>query len=329
VDAYVRAGHAVAVVDDLSRGRASNVNPQARFFAGDIRDRAFVESVFAEQKPDMVNHHAAQMDVRRGVREPGFDAEVNILGSLNLLKAALAHNVSRFVYISTAGAAYGEPEELPATEETAIRPITPYGISKHTVEHYLYTFSRLYGLNYVVLRYGNVYGPRQSSQGEAGVFAIFSEQMLAGIQPVIYGDGSKVRDYVYIDDVAAANVLALERGTGEIFNIGTGVPTTDYEVFCLVRDLLGRNEVQPRYAPKRPGEIDKIYLAISKARKLLGWEPTIAIGEGAQRTVAYVQQTEQVGASQRQTPAEPRPARATEGEIREGCTGRTHGRVER
>ncbi|HVB54808.1 MAG TPA: NAD-dependent epimerase/dehydratase family protein [Candidatus Acidoferrales bacterium] len=290
-DAYIAAGHDVAILDDLSRGSMSNVNPRARFYQGDVRDREFVERAFSTEKPEAVNHHAAQMDVRRGVREPVFDASVNILGSINLLEAAVAHQVRRFVYVSTAGAAYGEPNDLPVPETYPINPITPYGITKHTVEHYLFTFSVLYGLPYVVLRYGNVYGPRQSSKGEAGVFAIFCEQMLAGIRPVIYGDGSKVRDYVYIEDVAQANLLALERGTGEIFNIGDGVPTNDYEVFQRVRDGLGIDGLEPDRVAKRPGEIDRIYLDISKARRLLGWEPRVSLEEGARRTVRYFQQS--------------------------------------
>lgn len=289
VDAYIEAGHDVIVLDDLSRGSRRNLNPRARFYWGDIQDRSLVERIFAEEKPQLVNHHAAQMDVRRGVREPVFDAQVNIVGSLKVIEAAVAHGVPRFIYISTAGAAYGEPKQFPVAEDYPINPITPYGASKHTVEHYLFTFSNLYGLPYVVLRYGNVYGPRQSSQGEAGVFAIFSEQMLNGIRPTIYGDGSKVRDYVYVEDVVRANLAALERGTGEVFNIGTGVPTTDYEVFCLVRDLLGRKPLEPTYTSKRLGEIDKICLDISKARLLLDWMPKVALHEGAQRTVEYFQ----------------------------------------
>jgi UDP-glucose 4-epimerase len=234
------------------------------------------------------------MDVRRGVREPIFDARVNILGSLSLLEQAIAHHVRHFIYISTAGAAYGEPTHFPVSEEFPINPITPYGVSKHTVEHYLYAFSHLYGMTYVVLRYGNVYGPRQSSQGEAGVFAIFCEQMLAGMQPVIYGDGNKVRDYVYIDDVVQANVNALDRGKGEVFNIASGIPTTDLEVFDLVRNLLEKREIRPRFVAKRPGEIDRIVLDITKASRLLGWTPAIAIAEGARRTVEYFQRTTQV-----------------------------------
>ncbi len=287
VDAYVELGHDVAVLDDLSRGFKDNLNPHARFYAGDIQDPQTIARVFAQEKPEVVNHHAAQMDVRRGVREPLFDARVNILGSLNILEAAVKYGTKRLIYISTAGAAYGEPKQLPVVEDYPINPITPYGVSKHTVEHYLYTFAYLYGISYVVLRYGNVYGPRQSSQGEAGVFAIFSEQMLAGIQPVIYGDDKKVRDYVYIDDVARANVAALERGSGEIFNVGSGVATTDEEVFYLVRDLLGKKGVEPKYVAKRPGEIDKICLDVSKAQRLLGWKPEVRLAEGARRTVGY------------------------------------------
>lgn len=289
-DAYVELGHEVAIVDDLSRGSLRNVNPLAHFYQVDIQDRSALGAVFEKEQPEIIDHHAAQMDVRRGVREPIFDASVNIVGSLNLLELAVAHKTRRVIYISTAGAAYGEPKQLPVPEDHRIDPITPYGISKHTVEHYLFTFNVLYGLEYVVLRYGNVYGPRQSSKGEAGVFAIFCEQMLADVQPVIFGDGTKFRDYVYVDDVVQANVLALDRGAGEIFNIGTSVPTTDYEVFRQVRGHLGKTGLEPSYADKRPGEIDKIIIDISKAKRLLGWEPRVDISEGARRTVEHFRQ---------------------------------------
>ena len=214
---------------------------------------------------------------------------MNILGSLNVIEAALANGVKRFIYAATAGAGYGEPKQMPVPEDYPVNPITPYGVSKHTVEHYLFTFHDLYGLQYVCLRYGNVYGPRQSSVGEAGVFAIFSEQMLAGIQPVIYGDGSKIRDYVYISDVAAANVAALDKGTCEIFNISSGVPTTDLDVFTEVRRCLGDEQVSCRYVPKRPGEIDRICLEVSKAKKLLQWQPQVGLQEGAKLTTEYFQ----------------------------------------
>lgn len=286
-DAYIDAGHDVAIIDDLSRGSMTNVNSHARFYKGDIRDSEFLKTVFNKEKPDAINHHAAQMDVRRAVREPIFDASVNILGSIELLEAAVAAKVRRFLYISSGGAVYGEPKQFPVPEDYPINPITPYGITKHTVEHYLFLYTALYGLPYVVLRYGNVYGPRQSSKGEAGVFAIFSEQMLAGVQPVIYGDGSKVRDYVYVSDVARANVLALEKGDGQICNIANGAPTRDDEVFRAVRDNLGLSELNPKYVDRRPGEVERIYLDISKAGRLLGWEPKVSLQEGAQRTVGY------------------------------------------
>lgn len=288
-DAYVELGHEVAVIDDLSRGSRANVNLRARFYECDVRDRKKIDEILATETPEVINHHAAQMDVRRGVREPIFDAQVNILGSINLIEAAVAHGVKRFIYAGTAGAGYGEPRKMPVPEEYPINPITPYGISKHTVEHYLFTFHVLYGLEFVAVRYGNVYGPRQSSQGEAGVFAIFSEQMLAGTQSVIYGDGTKIRDYVYVSDVARANVAALDRGTCEIFNISSGVPTTDIEVFEIVRRLLGK-KVEPHYIARRPGEIDRICLDVSKASQLLGWEPEMSLMDGARLTVAYFEE---------------------------------------
>jgi len=290
VDAYLNRGHQVVVLDDLSRGKHSNLSPAARFYRCDVRDEAEVNRILTAEKPDVINHHAAQMDVRRGVREPVFDAQVNILGSLNLLEAAVASGVQRFIYVSTAGAGYGEPDRFPVSEDYPINPITPYGVSKHTVEHYLFTFSHLYGISYVVLRYGNVFGPRQNAAGEAGVFAIFSEQMLTDIQPVIYGDGSKIRDYVYVRDVAEANVAALTEGTGDIFNIGSGQGTTDYEVFCLVRELLGKTSLEPRYLSKRPGEIDRICLDISRAGHLLNWKPATELRQGARSTVRYFQE---------------------------------------
>jgi UDP-glucose 4-epimerase len=294
-DAYVNLGHEVAVLDDLSRGTRANVNRKARFYQGDICDREFVGKVLAEFRPEAVNHHAAQMDVRRGVREPIFDAQVNILGSLNLLEEAVANKVRHFVYISSAGAGYGEPKQLPVSEEFPVNPITQYGISKHTVEHYLFTFRHLYGLTYAVLRYGNVYGPRQNSAGEAGVFAVFCEQILSGKQPVIYGDGSKTRDYVYVEDVVKANILALVRGSGEIFNIASQHPTADCEVFTLVAKLLGKPDLKPRFADIRAGEIRHITLDIAKARRMLGWRPEVSLADGAERTVVYFRQQAGMG----------------------------------
>jgi UDP-glucose 4-epimerase len=287
VDGYLAEGLEVVVVDDLSRGARENVSPRARFYQADIRDQAALQAVFEAEKPELINHHAAQIDVRRAVKEPIFDAECNIFGSIRLLELAVAYKVQRFIYASTGGAIYGEPKVLPASEETPVLPITPYGISKHTVEHYLSLYSILYGLPYAVLRYGNVYGPRQSSKGEAGVVAIFCEQMLQGITPTIYGDGSKTRDYVEVSDVVRANVNALRLGEGEILNVSSGIRTTDYGIFTAVREALDIPSFEPRYAPKRPGEVDHIGLDVSKARAQLAWQPQGELREGVKRTAEW------------------------------------------
>jgi len=287
VDGYLAAGLDVVVVDDLSRGSRENLAPHVPFYQVDLRDRAALEEVFRKERPDLVNHHAAQIDVRHSVSDPIFDAECNILGSLNLLELAVQCKVRRFIYASTGGAIYGEPKSLPATEDTPILPLAPYGISKHCVEHYLFTYNILHGLPYVVLRYSNVYGPRQNTQGEAGVVAIFCEQMLRRETPTIYGDGTKTRDYVEVSDVVRANICALTRGDGEIFNIATGKQTSDYEIFTTVREALGLPPFEPRYAPKRPGEIDHIALDITKAYLRFSWRAQVGLREGIQKTADW------------------------------------------
>jgi len=287
VDAYLAEGLEVVIVDDLSRGKRENISPRARFYQVDIRDRMALESVFAQERPDFVSHQAAQMDVRRSVREPIFDAQCNILGSINVLDLAVRHRCRRVVYASSGGAVYGEPKVLPANEEMPLRPLAPYGISKHTVEHYLFNYRHLYDLTFVVLRYGNVYGPRQSSKGEAGVVAIFAEQIMTGVTPTIYGDGSKTRDYVEVSDVARANVQALNFGDHQIFNIATGLPTADYQLFAHVREAFGVASLVPKYAPFRPSEVNHIHLDVSKAKSGLDWEPQVRIDDGIRRTVEW------------------------------------------
>jgi UDP-glucose 4-epimerase len=291
VDGYLNEGHGVVVVDDLSRGSRQNPPAGVPLYQADVRNRSALEEVFKKERPDVVNHHAAHIDVRTSVNDPVFDAECNILGSIHLLQLSVQYKVRRFVYASTGGAIYGEPKVLPATEETLVLPLAPYGISKHVVEHYLYTYSLLYGLPYVVLRYGNVYGPRQSSKGEAGVVAIFCEQMLRKISPTIYGNGKKTRDYIEVSDVVRANVTALSTGDGEIFNIATGVATTDYGIFVAVREALGIPPFEPKYAPKRPGEVDHIVLDVSKARAKLGWRPRVELSQGIKRTAQWFKKT--------------------------------------
>ncbi|MFP3902662.1 MAG: NAD-dependent epimerase/dehydratase family protein [Armatimonadota bacterium] len=284
--AYIENGHTVAVVDDLSSGREKNVPECAEFAKIHITDRDEIGSFWRDFEPDIVNHHAAQIDVRKSVQNPVFDARVNILGSLNVIKSSMDTGVKKIIYASTGGAIYGDAENLPASESYPPRPLSCYGTSKHAVEGYLATFARLDGLDYTVLRYANVYGPRQRSDGEAGVVAIFAGQMFSGIRPTIFGDGTKTRDYVYVGDVVAANRIVLDSGSG-VYNIGTGVQTTDQEVFDAVADAVGYDE-EPIYADERPGEVHHIALDISRARDDLGWQPTVDFRDGVKRTIEYM-----------------------------------------
>lgn len=287
VDALLAEGYEVVILDDLSTGRESNLNPRAKFYKMDIRDPR-VEEIFAAERPDYVDHHAAQMNVRRSIKEPLFDADVNIRGSLNLIENAKKYGVKRFVYISTGGAAFGEPVYLPCDENHPVNPICQYGASKHTVEHYLYMYNVNYGLPYTVLRYPNVYGPRQDPRGEAGVIAIFTGQMLRGEPVVINGDGEQERDYVYVGDLARANVLAISSMdvSSGIFNLGCGRGTTVNQLYQALKDITGYSN-EAAYGPAIVGEINKIYLDATRAREQLGWTPTLSLEEGLAKTVAY------------------------------------------
>jgi len=289
VDLFVTQGYEVVVLDDLSTGHASNLNPAAKFYQMDIRSPQ-IREVFEAEKPDYISHHAAQMDVRRSVAQPLFDADVNILGSINLIE----FKVKRFLYISTGGAAYGEPEQLPCDETHPVNPICPYGASKHTVEHYLYMHYVNYGLNYTVLRYPNVFGPRQDPHGEAGVVAIFTGKMLAGEQVIINGDGNQTRDFVYVGDCARANHLALtiDHQPG-IYNLGWGRPTSINDIFSTLEKITGYT-LPVQYAPAKVGETRHIYLDASKIKKELGWAPTVTLEEGLEKTVAYFKILEEV-----------------------------------
>lgn len=288
-DALIAQGHEVAIVDNLETGFRENINPKARFYEHDIRDAAAMDRIFDEFRPDVVNHHAAQMDVRRSTRDPVYDAQCNILGSLNLILAAVRTGVKRFLYVSTGGAVYGEvpKEDLPVNEDYPVNPISQYGISKHTVEHYLFLYRRLYGLSYVVLRYPNVFGPRQTPHGEAGVVSIFTGLLLAGKPCTIFGDGTKTRDYVFVEDVVRANLLALASDFNGILNIGSGIGTSDQQVYDAVAAAVG-SSLKPIYAEVRPGEVMHICLDARRAKKILGWEPHVPFGEGVRRTVQYI-----------------------------------------
>lgn len=285
VDAYLAAGHEVVVVDDLSSGRREFVHPQARFYQLDIRD-AQLDEIFAREKPEVVSHQAALANVRESMEKPLLYADVNVLGSLNLLECCRRHGVRKVIYASTGGAVYGEPQTLPVTEDHPINPLDPYGASKHHVEHYLSLYRINFGIAYTALRYPNVYGPRQDPYGEAGVVAIFTVQMLCRGQPVINGSGEQERDFVYVSDVARANVLALDQGDDGIYNIGSGVGTSVNRIFELLARLTGYDR-PPVHGPPKPGEVFKIYLDATRAREELGWEPEIGLEEGLERTVAF------------------------------------------
>jgi len=284
VDAFLAAGHEVKVIDDLSTGKRENLNPKATFYNVDIRSPEIAD-IFAKEKPNVVCHHAAQMDVRRAVREPQFDASVNVVGSVNVLESARQCGVKKIIYASTGGAVYGEPAFLPVDEGHPIAPLSPYGLTKHTFEDYLALYRRLYGLAYTVLRYPNVFGPRQDPHGEAGVVAIFIQKMLAGEQPTIFGDGTKTRDYLHIDDIVAANLLAID-AKDDVYNLGWGKEVSDYQIFRAVRDALGVT-AEPHFGQKRPGEIDRVCLDSQRIYRDLGWRPRVSLEEGVARTVRW------------------------------------------
>jgi UDP-glucose 4-epimerase len=283
VDRYVELGHEVLVVDDLSTGKKANVNERAALHQMDVGSSAFVELV-REERPDVINHHAAQTSVRVSVDDPLNDCRRNVLASLNLIDAARRAGVGKVIYISSGGAIYGEPVSLPCSEDNPIRPDSPYGASKHAPEHYLDIYQRVHGLNYTVLRYGNVYGPRQDPFGEAGVIAIFTARMLAGEETVINGSGEQERDFVYVGDVVEANVAALERGDADAFNIGAGEGTSINEIFRLLKDATGYAR-DAQYGPARAGETFKIFLDITRAAVGLGWRPEMDLQTGLRTTV--------------------------------------------
>jgi UDP-glucose 4-epimerase len=286
-DRYISAGHPVVVIDNLTTGKMKNLNPQARFYQADIRDPG-VDEIFAHEKPDVVNHHAAQIDVRKSVQDPVFDASVNILGMLHLLEKAIRHGVRRFIFASSGGAMYGDqPEDAaPAGEETPLRPVSPYGVAKATGELYLHYYKVVHGLEYVALRYGNVYGPRQDPFGEAGVVAIFTEKLLADGQPIINGDGLQTRDYVFVEDVAAANLLALHPQVSGSFNIGTGLEKNVNELFRGLLQMMGKSAPEI-HGPAKAGEQRRSVLNCIRAQTGLGWEAKVSFEEGLRRTVEY------------------------------------------
>lgn len=284
-DALVGEGHEVHVLDDLSGGKRENVPSDADFHELDIRSDS-VPQLFEREGYDVLVHHAAQMDVRRSVADPQFDADVNVIGFLNLMEAGRAHGLKKVIFASTGGAIYGEPDYTPQDESHPLRPLSPYGITKLCTERYLFYYDQEFDIRYVALRYANVYGPRQNPHGEAGVVAIFSERMLDGKQPLIYGDGEQTRDYVYVGDVVRANIQAMKYDRSGTFNVGTGKETDVNELFRAVRSHIDE-AVKEVHEPGRPGEQRRSVLDFSYSKRELEWEPEVPLDIGLEQTIEW------------------------------------------
>lgn len=283
VDAYVARGHTVVIVDNISSGFRRNINKKAKFYKADIRNLTALRKIFKKEKPDMVNHHAAVSEVIKSVRDPGLTYDVNILGTANLLLAAGEVKVKKFIFISTGGALYGNPKNgVRARENTPPNPLSPYALSKVIGETLVQTYAKWYRFPYLIFRYANVYGPRQNPRGEAGVIAIFTRLICGGGRPRIFGDGTKTRDYVYVEDIARANVLGLRKGKNEILNLGVGREITDQKVFDEIAKNLEYKK-PPIYAPFRKGEVYRIALNSSRAKRILGWKARVRFEEGVKR----------------------------------------------
>lgn len=285
VDAYIEKGHDVIIIDNMSTGVKEYINPKAKFYQMDICDNS-ISQVFKENKIEIINHHAAQIDLRKSVEDPKFDINVNIAGSVNLLENARANGVKKFIFASTGGAIYGEHDYFPADEDHPVRPSAPYGINKNCVEKYLYYYNLVYGLDYVVLRYANVYGPRQNPHGECGVIAIFTDKILGGTQPLINGDGKQTRDYVFVKDVVNANVLAVDAKGPVIYNIATTRETDVNYIFDRINHYAG-TEFEEKHGPAKLGEQTRSVLSFEKISKELGWQPETDIETGLKITTEF------------------------------------------
>jgi len=284
-DAYIKAGHNVIIADNMSTGVKEFINPKAEFYNLDIRGEKISE-VFEKHKIDVINHHAAQIDLRKSLDDPKYDVDVNVNGSINLLQNAIKYGVKKFIFASTGGAIYGEHDYFPADEKHPIRPYAPYGINKNTIEKYLFYYNHVYGLDYIVFRYANVYGPRQNPFGECGVVAIFTDKMLKGTLPLINGDGKQTRDYVYVGDVVKANVLALNAKGPAIYNIGTSVETDVNYIFDKVNEYAGTG-FNENHGPPKKGEQRRSVLSYEKIKNELGWIPEVDMAKGLELTIDY------------------------------------------
>ncbi|MEW6558151.1 MAG: NAD-dependent epimerase/dehydratase family protein [Elusimicrobiota bacterium] len=286
VDAYINAGYSVAIVDNLSTGKKENLNPKAKFYLADITDTKKITQIFETEKPDIVNHHAAQIDVRKSIADPVFDAKTNVIGTINLLENSVRNRVKKFVFASSGGVMYGECGKIAPSEKKIPQPLSPYGITKRITEYYLNYYAKTYGLKYVALRYGNVYGPRQDPHGEAGVVAIFINRILSNSEINIFGDGEQLRDYIFVSDIVDVNLIALKKGENAIFNIGRGTTNSVNQLFYELAKITKYSK-KPVYKPPRTGELFKSSLDVKKAKKVLGWSAKVDFTEGLKRTFEY------------------------------------------
>jgi len=287
VDLLIKKGYQVSILDNLSRGKKENINKQANFYQVDIKQTDKLSKAIGKEKPEAIIHQAAQVNVRISLEDPISDAKNNIIGPINLIQSAIKHGVKKITFSSSGGAVYGDPEKVPCKETDRIRPLSPYGISKRSLELYIQAFSRLKGYDYNILRYSNVYGPRQDPKGEAGVVSIFIDQALNKEVSYINGDGKQTRDFVFVGDIAQANLSALEKKTkSKIFNIGTGQETSINDLYYSIRKALD-DKNKPKHREEIPGEVKATYLDISRASKELGWQPKFDLDEGIKETVKW------------------------------------------
>jgi UDP-glucose 4-epimerase len=284
VDLLIDNNYEVCIIDNLTHGSKNNINKKAKFYEMDIRDTKLIE-VFEIEKPDYVIHNAAQISVPASVDDPMNDASINILGTVNVLEASRKVNVKKIIYPASA-AIFGEPSYLPIDEEHPLEMLSGYGVTKHTVEHYLKVYKTLYNIDYVVLRCANIYGPRQDSSGEGGVIAIFCEKLLMDQTPYIYGDGEQIRDFVYVKDVAKAYLMALQSDINGIYNVSTNIKITINELFKVINELLNKN-ISCIYADERKGDIRDSYMTYDKIKGEIGWKPETSITEGLKETLNY------------------------------------------